>query len=94
MYAKELCMKKIVGLLVMACVLSAAIFAQEEGEYKYKPFDMLIGINLGVSSALHARDLANEKRRFSFLFSADIGLTYDFYIFDWLSVNTGLLFHP
>jgi outer membrane protein W len=55
---------------------------------------MLIGINLGGSWALHAEDLANEKRRFSFLASADIGLTYDFYIFNWLSVNTGLLFHP
>ncbi|MDR1239357.1 MAG: hypothetical protein LBK27_04520 [Treponema sp.] len=87
-------MKKIIGLLVMACVLSTAVFAQEEGpKHRHEPLDMLLGINLGTTLFATMKDFVTNPK-VSFLWSADFGLTYDFYVFSWLSVNTGLLLHP
>ncbi|MDR1239358.1 MAG: hypothetical protein LBK27_04525 [Treponema sp.] len=88
-------MKKIIGLLVMVCVLSAAIFAQEDvRKHQHEPLDMLLGINLGTSLFLEFKDMATDKPKASFFRSADFGLTYDFYVFSWLSATTGLFLHP
>jgi hypothetical protein len=87
-------MKKIVGLVIMACVLPTAIFAQRSGEHRHEPLDMLIGINLGVGGALVMKDVATENPNVSYIFASDIGVTCDFYFFNWLSVTTGLFFHP
>lgn len=87
-------MKKIVGLLIMVCAVSGAAFAQYAGEHQHEPRDMLIGINVGSSVYLSIKNAATDHREVSVLTSMDVGLTYDFYIFNWLSVNTGLLLHP
>ncbi|MDR1239356.1 MAG: hypothetical protein LBK27_04515 [Treponema sp.] len=87
-------MKKIIGFLVMACVLFTAVFAQEEApKHRHEPLDMLLGINLGASIFLNIRDLLVAPK-ISYLASTDFGLTYDFYFFNWLSATTGLFLHP
>jgi hypothetical protein len=94
-YFKEDFMKKFIGLLIMAGVFSTAVFAQEGGQHKYEPFDMLIGINLGSGGAIAGNLMKPDGStgNGSLIFTFDTGFTYDFYIFYWLSVNTGLLFH-
>jgi hypothetical protein len=96
-------MKRVAGLLLLVLFFSAAAFAQRERTHKYEPFDMLIGINLGGSIGIGGKILEPVKSeddttiRFGDGYitgSNDIGLTCDFYIFNWLSVNTGLLLHP
>lgn len=96
--------KKGLLILVLAGVLAAGIFAQEEGEksaavHKHQPFDMLLGLNYGAGITPDIGDLFSvisdsriPKGNYALVF--DLGLTYDFYLFSWLSFNTGLLLHP
>ncbi|MDR1315864.1 MAG: hypothetical protein LBK13_03225 [Spirochaetales bacterium] len=97
--------KKGLLVLVLAGVLAGVIFAQEENKtpaavHKHQPFDMLLGLNYGLGITPNIGDWANvlgggdtfPKGNYALAF--DFGLTYEFYIFNWLSANTGLLLHP
>jgi hypothetical protein len=102
-------MKKLVGLLAAVLVLPAAIFAQDARVYRYEPFDMLVGVNVGAGMGLGGhifkpdQTTGNSSPGYEYEAPAlgngylmgysDLGLTYDFYIFNWLSANSGLLFH-
>jgi hypothetical protein len=91
-------------VLVLASVLAGGIFAQEGGEqstdlHKHQPFDMLLGLNLGLGITPNVGDLlsvgsSNSIPKGNYAVIYDFGLTYDFYLFNWLSFNTGLLLHP
>ncbi|MDR2634334.1 MAG: hypothetical protein LBC51_12050 [Treponema sp.] len=89
-------MKKLMLLLVLASVLASGLFAQED---KHQAFDMLLGLNLGSGITPNMGDLVsalNDKRipKGNYAVASDWGLTYDFYLFNWLSFNTGLFVHP
>ncbi|MDR2392655.1 MAG: hypothetical protein LBD93_00620 [Treponema sp.] len=88
--------KKGVLALALASVLGSGVFAQED---KHQPFDMLLGLNSGSGITPNIgevfTELSNEripKGNYAVLF--DFGITYDFYLFNFLSFNTGLLMHP
>jgi hypothetical protein len=72
-------------------------FAQEEGigtppsPSRFKPFDMLLGLNYGLGGNLSGAPF--DLKKGSFIFYGDIGVNYDFYILNWLSVGTGLFAH-
>jgi hypothetical protein len=83
-------MKKIIGLSLMLCLLSTAVFAQA-GERKHEPFDMLLGINWGLGAMATGNIFGLDEG--TFIFAGDIGLSFDFYAFSWLSVSSGLMFH-
>jgi hypothetical protein len=90
--------KKGVLALVLASVLAGGIFAQED-IHKHQPFDMLLGLNFGMGITPNmgglVRDLSNSRiPKGNYAITFDFGITYDFYLFNWLSFNTGLLLHP
>jgi len=84
--------KKSLIVLVIAVVIAGEAFAQEE---KHQQFDVFMGLNLGMgvtpnAGRLFTKDIPSGNYALTF----DFGLTGDFYIFRWLSLNTGLLLHP
>jgi hypothetical protein len=98
--------KKGLLVLVLASVLAGGIFAQEENEkpaavHKHQSFDMLLGLNYGMGITPNLGDWAKfivddegSIPQGNYAFTFDFGLTYDFYLFSWLSFNTGFLLHP
>jgi hypothetical protein len=89
--------KKGLLVLVLMAVVTGGIFAQDETIHKHQSFDMLLGFNLGIGVTTNIGDLRNIKNSIpkgNYAVMGDIGLTYDFYLFNWLSFNTGLLVHP
>jgi hypothetical protein len=90
--------KKNLLVLVFASVLAGGIFAQED-IHKHQPFDMLLGLNFGAGITPNMGELfsevsSNRIPKGNYAIAFDVGLTYDFYLFNWLSFNTGLLLHP
>jgi hypothetical protein len=91
--------KKGLLVLVLASVLAGGVFAQETAVHKHQPFDMLLGLNFGIGVSSNLGDLYSALNDHyipegNYAMMYDFGLTYDFYLFDWLSFNTGLLLHP
>jgi hypothetical protein len=87
--------------LVLASVLAGGIFAQgrDSAAAKHQSFDMLLGLNFGIGMSPNMGELfsAISDSRIpegNYAMAYDLGLTYDFYLFDWLSFNTGVLVHP
>jgi len=87
------------GILAIALVFGmtgTAVFAQEE--HKHQPFDVLIGFNFGLGVTSNIGDVFSisgdkiPQGNYALIF--DLGLTTDFYLFNWLSFNSGLLLHP
>jgi hypothetical protein len=101
---KEVTMaKKWVLVAVLAACIAGGVFAQEESGkpvlvHKHQPFDMLLGLNFGLGITPNIGDLfsisANTIPKGNYALTFDVGLTYDFYLFNWLSFSTGLLLHP
>jgi hypothetical protein len=85
-------MKKIFCWLVLANIITPAIFSQTEKPSIHQPFDVLIGLNIGFGG-METGNITHKKAG-TLVISADLGVTGDFYIFNWLSVTTGLLLHP
>jgi len=92
-------MKNKLLILVLAVCITGGLFAQgadSDSVHKHEPFDMLIGINFGLGltpnifSAFSGGDIS--KGNYALVF--DFGLTFDFYLFNWLSFNSGLMLHP
>jgi hypothetical protein len=91
--------KKIVLVLLMVVLLAGRTFAQ--GESKHQQFDVLIGLNFGLGITPSMFEFFNSIRveeakipKGNYAVICDFGITGDFYLFNWLSVNTGLLLHP
>jgi hypothetical protein len=97
-------MKKLVLFSVLATVVAGGIFAQQASEtpeviHKHQPFDMLLGLNFGFGVTPNIGDLFKTASdggipKGNYALTFDFGLTYDFYLYNWLSFNTGLLLHP
>jgi hypothetical protein len=85
-------MKRVIAVIVLVFALCAAAGAEVGGTHKHEQFDMLLGLNLGLGGI--ATGTVLEGGSGSFALSADAGLTFDFYISKYLSVNTGILLHP
>jgi hypothetical protein len=91
--------KKGLFVLVSACFIAGGVFAQDsDAVHKHEPFDMLLGVNLGLGITPNIGDLFSISSgvlpKGNYALTFDFGLTYDFYLFNWLSFNTGLLLHP
>jgi hypothetical protein len=87
-------------VLVLAVFIAAGgVFAQDANAvHKHEPFDMLLGLNFGMGITPNIGDLLAISNgtipKGNYAIAFDFGLTYDFYLFNWLSFNTGLLMHP
>ena len=82
-------MKKLSGILILIIGLSIPAFAQNESvttttQGKHQQFDMYFGLSLGA---------AGMRMNDNGIFTADFGVNYGFYLFNWLSLNTGVFFH-
>jgi hypothetical protein len=91
--------KKGLLVLVLLAVLAGNVFAQEQTGviHKHQSFDMLLGLNLGFGITPNIGDIFNIRDRIpkgNYAVVADFGLICDFYLFSWVSINTGLLLHP
>ena len=88
--------KNLVLVLFMVVLLAGRAFAQEEN--KHQSGDVLIGLNFGFGITPNMfgffKNLdAGKIPQGNYAYIIDFGITGDFYIFNWLSVNTGLLLH-
>lgn len=85
-------MRKFVGLMFILTVLASVGFTQENTppppNTKYSPFDMLVGYGSGMGFNMQG-DVFKLKEGFM-IFTVDLGVNFDFYIFNWLSVSSGL----
>jgi hypothetical protein len=77
---------------MMVFVLPTIVFAQNGRPHKHEASDMLIGINTGMGAMITGNIFSLKKG--SFVAAMDVGLSYDFYIFRWLSATTGVMLHP
>ena len=85
-------MKKRFGFLMILIGLAMPVFAQSEtdGELEYaaqtkhQSFSHYLGPSLGVGAMR-----MNEGAIFTF----DIGASYSFYLFDWLSISGSVIVH-
>jgi len=91
----------VIGILAIVLLFTMAgtgAFAQND--HKHEQFDVLIGINYGfgispnVFGLLKSLSRGDDIPRGNYAFIMDLGVTADFYIFYWLSVNAGVFFHP
>ena len=87
--------KKGIFLLVLVVLITGGVFAQTG---VHEAFDMFIGLNLGLGISPNIFSLFNLSdnvvRKGNYAITADFGVTYDFYLFPWLSFNSGVLLHP
>ena len=96
MFMEEKMAKKGLIVLVLAVVIAGGVFSQEE--HKHQPFDVLLGLNFGLGITPNIGDVLSisedkiPQGNYALVF--DFGVTGDFYLFNWLSFNTGLLLHP
>jgi len=83
--------------LLLAAVVGAGAFAQEQ---KHRPFDVLLGFNLGSGISPGFGELLFSSisdqtiPKGAYAVTFDAGVTADFYLFNWLSFTSGLLLHP
>jgi len=85
-------MKKNFLLMMIIAVLASPVFASEEAESisektklkKHQFLDNYFGFSTGA---------AGMKTGGNGVFTANLGVVYGFYLHEWVSINTGLLFH-
>ncbi|MCL2174528.1 MAG: hypothetical protein FWB73_00645 [Treponema sp.] len=85
-------MKKIFILLLSFAISAEIVFAENVEEKttennqlkKHQFLDQYFGLSIGASGM---------KTGDKGIFTADTGVTYGFYLHEWFSINTGLLFH-
>ena len=82
--------KKVLLVLVLVALLSGTVFA----ESKHNPGEMLIGINIGLAFTPDFFKITDSSlSRGNYAITYDLGASFDYYIFNWLSVNSGLFIH-
>jgi len=88
--------KKLLLVLLITILLSGSVFAREN---KHESGNMLLGINLGTSLT---PNFFNSAKAFTgsdglpvgtYALALDFGLTFDYYLSSWLSLNTGAIMH-
>jgi hypothetical protein len=85
--------KKGMLVLILAAVLAGSVFAQEgTGTHKHQSFDMVLGLNMGFGITPNIGKVTSLEEG-NYAITTDIGLNYDFYLFNWLSFNTGAVLH-
>ena len=88
--------KKGLLVLILMILIAGSVFAQYgSGIPKHEPFDMLLGLNVGGGFTWW--ELPNlfgglKKGNYGGYFS--LGATFDFYLFNWLSFTSGMLYQP
>jgi len=80
-------------LVLLLSVLPAGIFAREN---RHQGGDMLIGINFGFGITPNFFNLFTENKipKGNYGLVLELGGTVDYYLFNWLSFNSGLLIRP
>ncbi|MDR2520949.1 MAG: hypothetical protein LBC72_00125 [Spirochaetaceae bacterium] len=83
---------------VFAAIAACGVFAQE---HKHNSFDMLLGLNAGLGMTQNIGEaiqiggsMPEHIPNGNYAIAIDIGFMYDFYLFYWLSFNTGMMAHP
>ena len=81
----------VISVALVLGLTQVSVFAQNESvetvqniHKKHQQFDHHLGFNLSG---------AGMKMNPGAVFTANLGIVYDFYVLEWLSINTGLLFH-
>ena len=83
--------KKILFVLILAVLLSGSIFALS---HRHQPGNMLIGIDLGVGvTPTISKASDNTIPIGNYAVAFDMGLNFDYYLFNWLSFSSGLFIH-
>jgi len=85
-------MKKLFVFLLTVAVFIMPVFSQNEPEdisestplKKHQFLDNYFGVSIGA---------AGMKTSNHGIFTANLGVAYDFYLHDWVSINTGFLLH-
>jgi hypothetical protein len=85
--------KKIFLVLIIAMILAGNVFAGG-GSDKHKGGDILLGIDLGLGFTPKFFNVFDDPvPEGDYAFTYDFGVNLDYYLFKWLSFNSGLLMH-
>ena len=86
-------MKKGFVLFVLITVLAGSVFAGGK-QPKHLAGDILLGIDLGLGMTPSIGKVRNDTiPAGNYAMAFDIGLNFDYYMFKWLSFNTGAFAH-
>ena len=81
--------KKIFLILVLAVFLSGSVFAE-----RHEAGDMLLGIDLGFNLTPSFFSVTGDSvPKGNYAITFDLGLNFDYYLFNWLSFNSGLFMY-
>jgi len=81
--------KKAFLVLILIALLSGTVFAQ-----KHKSGDMLLGIDLGMGITPSFSKVKNDNiPSGNYAITFDLGLNFDYYLYRWLSLSSGLFMH-
>ena len=85
--------KKGLVLLVLIAILAGSVFAGGK-QPKHLAGDILLGIDLGLGVTPSIGKIKNDTiPAGNYALAFDIGLNFDYYMFKWLSFNTGAFVH-
>lgn len=83
--------KKIIVALILIALFSGSVFGLNN---KHESGNMLLGIDLGVGvtpSMYNVKENTIPTGNYAVAF--DVGLNFDYYLFNWLSLSSGIFMH-
>ena len=86
--------KRVLIVFILITLLAGNVFAQTEESYKMG--DMFIGLDLGAGFTpnIFKALSAEEIRIGDYAVAFDFGFNFDYYLSDWLSINSGIFARP
>ena len=86
--------KKIFLLFILVTLLAGSVFAKGHQD-KYQSGSMLLGIDLGTGITPNIYTVTENSIPIGdYGFAFDLGVNFDYYMFKWLSLNSGLFVRP
>ncbi|MDR0538914.1 MAG: hypothetical protein LBG74_00200 [Spirochaetaceae bacterium] len=83
-------MKKLIFFAILTNALALPVFARNV-EHNHKPFDMYLGLSLGLAGMYDGEPF--EFKKGSAVFTVDFGFMYDIYVASCLSFSAGVFLH-
>ena len=84
--------KKVLLASLLFALLTGVVFSQQS---RHQEGDLLIGINIGASvSPNFFNVLSDDIPKGNYGLAVEAGVNVDYYLFSWLSFNSGLLIRP
>lgn len=81
--------KRVLLVLILFAVLAGSVFS----ESRHESGDLLLGLDIGWGFTPKIFKLSAVTLLGNYAWAFDVGLNLDFYLFNWLSLNSGVFVH-